>query len=324
MAVPIFILSLPRSGSTLLQRLVATHPSVATASEPWVLLPLFLGFRDGPVYTAYRQRYQARAFREFLSLLPDGEEAHRTAARRFAETLYDRVCGSEETHFLDKTPRYHLIAEDLLHTFPEGRFIVLWRNPLAVAASCIETWGHGRWHLHPYRVDLYHGLANLIELRRRHRERLLLLRYEDLVIHPERHLEAIFEHCGLSPLPDAVERYRQVHLEGAMGDKKGSRAYAEISPASRDRWPATLASPLRRRWARGYLRWLGGDRLGEMGYDVNEILGQLHAPPLGWRSTPSDLFWMSYGRFAVAAEIDLFRRKRALARKGLGIDVACE
>ena len=166
MTTPIFILSLPRSGSTLLQRLIATHPAVATTSEPWLLLPLFLGFRDGHVFTSYRQRYLAQAFSEFLERLPGGIEAHRAAVRRFADTLYSKACAAGQTHFLDKTPRYHMIADELLRSFPEGRWILLWRNPLAVASSCVETWAHGRWYMHHWRVDLYHGVSNLVELQR--------------------------------------------------------------------------------------------------------------------------------------------------------------
>ncbi len=37
---PIFLLSLPRSGSTLLQRLLAAHPHIHTTAEPWLMLPL--------------------------------------------------------------------------------------------------------------------------------------------------------------------------------------------------------------------------------------------------------------------------------------------
>ena len=34
----VFLLSLPRSGSTLLQRLLAAHPQVHTVAEPWLML----------------------------------------------------------------------------------------------------------------------------------------------------------------------------------------------------------------------------------------------------------------------------------------------
>ena len=43
---PIFIFSAPRSGSTLLQRVLAAHTQVATASEPWILLPLLSPLYD--------------------------------------------------------------------------------------------------------------------------------------------------------------------------------------------------------------------------------------------------------------------------------------
>ena len=40
MKSPIFIFSLPRAGSTLLQRVLMGHPEIASIAEPWLLLPL--------------------------------------------------------------------------------------------------------------------------------------------------------------------------------------------------------------------------------------------------------------------------------------------
>ena len=42
----IFIISQPRSGSTLLQSLLSNNDFVATTSEPWILIP-FLSFLKG-------------------------------------------------------------------------------------------------------------------------------------------------------------------------------------------------------------------------------------------------------------------------------------
>ena len=49
---PVFLLSLPRSGSTLLQRLLAVSPEVATAPEPWFLLPLVQSTRATGTHNA--------------------------------------------------------------------------------------------------------------------------------------------------------------------------------------------------------------------------------------------------------------------------------
>lgn len=323
MVTPIFILSLPRSGSTLLQRLVATHPAVATTSEPWFLLPLFLAYRDGHVFASYQQRFLVRAFRDFLEQLPDGAEAHCSAVRGFAAALYEQACAPGQTHFVDKTPRYHLIAEDLLHSFSEARWIVLFRNPLAVVASTIENLG-GRFELHDHRVDLFHGLANLIELRRRFDQRVFSIRYEDLVEDPNRHMQAVFRYLGLPPIHDAAERCNEVALVGKMGDKKGERTFAGVSTASRDRWPACFMTLPRRVWARRYLRWIGQDRLAEAGYDLGETLAKLDAQPLGWRHALADLARICYGRYRIACEPALFRKKRALAKQGARIDVPSE
>jgi hypothetical protein len=53
-------------------------------------------------------------------------------------------------------------SSDILAAFPEGKFIVLWRSPLAVGASIIETWASGKWNLYRVKVDLFDGIESLI------------------------------------------------------------------------------------------------------------------------------------------------------------------
>lgn len=320
MTTPIFLLSLPRSGSTLLQRMIATHESIATASEPWLLLPLFLGYRQGQVYSRTQQPYQAQAFHELLSGLPDGAATRSEAIRRFADTFYSAACGTRHSHFLDKTPRYHLIAKDLLETFPDAHFVLLWRNPLAVAASCIETWGRGRFNLDLHRIDLYDGLASLVTAAETHPERIVTLRYEDLVADPDRQLAPIFAHVGLAPVPDASRRYRSIAIDGSLGDKKGEVTFDRVSTEARDTWPRAFATPLRRRWAHRYLSWLGAGRLTTMGYDERDLRAQLDAHPLRRWSLVSDAVRMVHGRWHVARErawlrpVDIEARSRGESR----------
>ena len=321
---PIFLFSLPRSGSTLLQRLIATHPAVATTNEPWFLLPLFLAFRPGHVFTSYQHQHVVRAFEDFLSHVPNGLEAYHEAIRRFALTLYTQACRPEHTHFLDKTPRYHLIAQDLMQTFPEARGILLWRNPLAVAASCITAGSHDRWNLYRYRLDLFHGVSNLLDLQRRYRERLVCLRYEDLVADPNSAVHTIFRALDLSPISAPTSRYKDVVLKGRMGDKKGERCFSGVSTIPQHQWAQTLATLPRRVWAGRYLRWLGPERVAEMGYDFDTLRAQLTTPSLRWRPMLRDVLGMCYGWYAVRYEPQLFRKKRALARHGLRVDVLSE
>jgi hypothetical protein len=150
------------------------------------------------------------------------------------------------------------------------------------------------------------------------------LRYEDLVAEPDRWLERIFGFLGVAPFDQASRRYADVDLAGAMGDKRGAASYSQVSTEPVDVWPPVLATPLRRAWARRYLRWIGGERLAAMGYDRQEILQRLAEEPLVWGGTLSDVGRMSYGWYAVSQEVALFRKKKALSHRGLRIDVPNE
>ena len=66
------------------------------------------------------------------------------------------------TYFLDKTPPYAHFLPELAQTFPEAKFIALWRNPLAVVASIVETFCDGRWEPDRYPMSLYGALEALV------------------------------------------------------------------------------------------------------------------------------------------------------------------
>ena len=158
---PIFLFSLPRSGSTLLQRILASHPLICTASEPWLLLPMFYGLRAEGTYAEYNHHSVHNALADFINALPEGRLDYLRQLNRFVTGLYQSVSVSGERYFLDKTPRYHLVVDEILETFPSAKFIFLWRNPLAVIGSSLETFGNGKWRLYEYRIDFYKGLENL-------------------------------------------------------------------------------------------------------------------------------------------------------------------
>ena len=90
MTKPVFVLSLPRSGSTLVQRVLAAHEEIATAAEPWLLLPHGYALRERGMAAEYTQPIAARAIREFVAQLPAGEDDYWAALGAFAMDLYTR------------------------------------------------------------------------------------------------------------------------------------------------------------------------------------------------------------------------------------------
>lgn len=304
---PIFLLSLPRSGSTLLQRVLAGHPSIATAAEPWVLLPHLYATRERGIAAEYTQPIAARAIEEFIGALPDGERDYRAAVHDFAIDLYTRAATEGATYFLDKTPRYHYVVEDLFATFPDARFVFLWRDPLAVVASIVQTWTKGRWNVDRWQGDL-RGIARLVDAYDAHRDRAFSVRFEDLVADPGVTVPALCDHLEL-PFHDAMlTGFADVRLAGSMGDPTGVHRYEAISEEPLEKWRTTLANPYRKRWCRDYLRWIGAERLAVMGYDLEASLAALDGLGSSPRSVASDAVHGGY--WAVAQ-----RRKRAAFKR---------
>jgi hypothetical protein len=291
---PLFLLSLPRSGSTLVQRVLAAHDEVVTAPEPWVLLPQVYAMRERGAYAEYGQVPATRAILEFAERLPGGRAAYEEELRHFVLALYGRVAGDRGTYFLDKTPRYHFIVEDLMRLFPEGRFIFLWRNPLAIVASVVETWGKGRWNVGRWRSDLFDGTANLAAGYSAHAQRSLAVRFEDLVGDALATWPVVFDHLGLTFDASVLTSFRDVSLDARMGDPTGTKRYDSLSTEPLNKWKRTLADPVRKRWCRHYLRWIGDERLALMGYSLGELLAELDAVPTRLNRIGPDLARSGY------------------------------
>ena len=226
---PIFLLSQPRSGSTLVQRVLSTYPEISTTSEPWVLLPFLTPLEPGMPLTGGWQGTVNDAFRDFLAELPGAEEDYLERLRPFAEQLYARAADEGARYFLDKTPPYHWIVDQLFKAFPEAKFVFLWRNPLSVVASVIETFCDGRWRPDGYRGTLFDAPRNLVASYERHRDRSIAIRYEDLIGGEVEPWVRLTGYLGLDFSPDSLSDFPQVRLNGRHGDPTGVSLYSSVS-----------------------------------------------------------------------------------------------
>lgn len=296
MVTPVFLLSLPRSGSTMLQRELARHPEIATVSEPWFMLSLVPHMAGVQVAADYDHHSLEIAIEDFFEHLPGGEADWTAAARAAAQFLYDRLAkadGGEAQFFLDKTPRYALVPDAIHAIFPEAPIVVLWRNPLAIAASMMSTYSAGRWNLYRFVQDLDIALPRLVSFVEAHRGAVLCVRYEDLSGPEGGRIGAVLEHLGLAVAGDGALPQSDP-LRGRLGDPtRGlNRAAAGLGE---DRWKAMFGNPLRRAWARRYLRRIGAARLAVMGYDLATLEAELASCRGIWSQLGTDLVLMPRG-----------------------------
>lgn len=280
---PLFLLSLPRSGSTYLQGLLGSHEQIATSPEPWLLLPLLYARRDFGVWAEYDHSMQRMALSDIEKRLPAGSADLDEAIRQPTLAIYSKLAGTAP-YFLDKTPRYHLIVDDLFRLFPDAKFVFLWRNPIAVAASMIDAWGTGKWNLSYWEIDLYRGLSALLKAEEGGGESVQTIRYEDLVADPTGTTERVLDFLGLTSdglgdLPDLGDR---------LGDRAG-RVGVKPSVDPLERWHKTMANPLRKRWVKNYLDWIGDERLKQMGYERSALQASVDEIPASLHHASSDL-----------------------------------
>lgn len=273
----IFVISQPRSGSTLLQRVLAGHPDIESSAETWLMLhPVYAGRTSG-IETEYGAEWAYLARNDFLEHYTDGPEVYDDAVRAFAKVLYGHaLTRAGGKIFLDKTPRYIFIIEDLYRLFPRAKFIFLLRNPLAVLASELRSHVKGDWPmLSVFRPDLLLAPGKIIDGMALLGERAIVMRYEDFVSGPEKQLDEICRKLEISFHPDMLEYGDTPEARGFMRDRVGIEQHSRPTGDSLDKWRHMLTDPQELHFAQSYLITLGSETLTALGYSWDELMDEV-------------------------------------------------
>jgi hypothetical protein len=269
------------------------------------------------VRSTYSHLYTAWAIQDFSDHLPDGRDDYLLEVKELAVRLYSKASRPGVRYFLDKTPKYHFIIEEIIELFPESKFLFLWRNPLSIIASIVETWGGGHWNTFYFKVDLFQGLDKLITAYQNHAENVCSLRFEDAVLQPEETWQTVFNYLEIPFYDEVINNFSRVSLEGRVQDPNTKlEEYQTIVASTLQKWTRTLNNPLRKVWARKYLRWIGKERLAIMGYDLDVLNDQLDQLPVGLNEVPGDILRMPLGEAYHLFELQLFKQKFLCWRNG--------
>ncbi|HEY5047842.1 MAG TPA: sulfotransferase [Rhizomicrobium sp.] len=223
---PIFILGLPRSGSTLLEQILSSHSAIeGTAELPYIeAIAARLEGREGP---------EALRKLEPSALAALGEEylekarAHRKLGRPF---------------FIDKKPR-NFLHVGLIHLIlPKAKIIDARRHP---AACCFSMFKSFHSNTHPRLAELGRYYCDNVALMA-HFDRVLPGRihrviYESLVSDPEGEIRRLFAYLGL-PFEERCLRFHET--DRAVRTPSSEQVRQPISGAAVEHW-------------RHYEPWLG-------------------------------------------------------------------
>ncbi len=275
----IFLLSLPRSGSTMLQRILGSHTAIHTVSEPWIMLHPLYALKDKGMQSEYEWPLGKNALDDFLAPIPEGPELYVQSLRAMAEILYGRALEmSGKTFFLDKTPRYYFVLDELTRVFPAAKFVFLFRNPLAVLASMLETWFQFDMNKlkssYNYK-DLIEGPEYLVKGIDKLGEKAAIVRYEDLVFEPGETVARLFRKLGIQFEPRIIQYGRHSRLTGRYGDQKRINQHEKPVADYAAKWIENLKkSPEIEQFTYEYMEKLGEKIFSQFGYGVSEIKKQ--------------------------------------------------
>ena len=232
-----------RSGTYWLQRITCAHPAVAEVpAETYVfshgIAPLMERFHhDDPSFQETGQVYARR-------------EAVMEGVRNLCDTVFGEFVRDGQTHAAERTPWhvYHLplIAE----VYPDASFVHIIRDGRdAVRSIVAQPWGpdNVKEAAEEWRSSVTAGLDAAPVLG----DRLLEVRYEEVLADPRSGIERIYEHHG---------------LEGGI-DEALEAAGAKANIGRQDKRVGT--GKWRENWGRRELRdfnRVAGDLLAELGY----------------------------------------------------------
>lgn len=221
----IFVIGCPRSGTTLLQRILTVHPECFSVNAETNLFSFM---------EIFSQRWLG---------FPRGHFARLLADSRDIIDFFDHLVGSlqdpsESKIFVEKTPQHILKIKFLIRHFPNSRFVHIVRDgrdcylsskshphvpqnsSVGVFAKywkrCLVRWSHCKKHPNCYQ-----------------------LRYEDLALNPAKEISELCAFLGLPFHPDMTD-------PGAISDDPRSmqsvfRKLSEpINPGSLMRWQSEM------------------------------------------------------------------------------------
>jgi len=243
-SLPVFVVGMPRSGTTLVEQILASHPSVHGAGEllDWSLLVSGMRGADGdPV--RYLEEASALA----------AEPLHELG-RLYVEGLARRAPGTER--ITDKMPGNFLLVGLIHLALPRAHIIHVKRDPRDTCLSCYSKLFTAEQNFSCDLGELGRYYRKYAELMAHWRDvlprgRMLEVRYEDVVDDLEASARRIVDHCGLDWSPQCIafhEARRPVRTASASQVRRRSIAARRGAGA-----------PIRITWARCWrnsIRWV--------------------------------------------------------------------
>lgn len=198
---PIFIIGLPRTGTTLIDRILSSHPDVTSAGEPSNFPQLVKAMAGTPLRLSLAPQALAAAMRV------DPEALGK------AYIASTRPITGAAPRFIDKAPINYLVAGAIHRALPNARIISVHRAPLDACLSLYRQLFETDLPYYDYAYDLAdtaYAYARFREVAAHLRatlpaDRYCEVLYEDVVAAQDSETRRLLEFCGLTWDPRCLD-----------------------------------------------------------------------------------------------------------------------
>jgi hypothetical protein len=274
---PVFVIGCPRSGTTMLQLMLHSHPRMAVPPETRFLVPVYYRRRTwGDLRVAHRRRALAQwiatdrstKFRElkldkddFIQQVVDAPgslgSVFGTAFRMYADR-FDKV------RWGDKRPSYVKQVDMLLRLFPDAQFVHLIRD----GRDCVASLKEMPW----YTLSSFHAISTWAEAidaggrlkRTLPEDTYYELRYEDLTDDPATELKKLCHFLEEDFAPSMVSPREAASVAVPQHKVWHSNTHREVTRSRVGSWANRLDD-----WEIALSEHMLGDRLEAMGYELS-------------------------------------------------------
>jgi tetratricopeptide (TPR) repeat protein len=230
-AAPVFVAGLPRTGTTLVERIIASHPAMNSAGETGA--------------------FAAEMHRALRGTSSGGQPAD--IGRRYVDSVTAfRV--PQHARFIDKTLQNYLYCGVIHAALPKAKIILVQRHPLDACWAIYKAHFQGKFSFSYHQIELAEYYLAYRRLSRHWRatlppEALLEMNYEDIVSDQSAASRRLINFVGL-PWHDEVLRFHESPVPSATASAVQVRRPIYSSSVGKWRHQAARLAPLRARLAR--------------------------------------------------------------------------
>lgn len=230
-ADPVFVLGLPRTGTTLVERIIASHGAIVSVGETGAF---------------------AVELRRAMKAAPNGLDMADLGRRYVGAITASRV--PPNRRFVDKTLQNYLSCGMIHAALPRAKIILIQRRPMDACWAIYKAHFQGKFSFSYHQTELAEYYLAFRRLARHWKSTLpphalLEVNYEDIVSDPEAESRRLIEFAGLA-WDDKVLRFHESQAPSATASAVQIRRPIYATSVGKWRHHIERLQPLRTRLAR--------------------------------------------------------------------------